>query len=115
MFLRFDDLVAIQWQSIKFIAQSHMELLIPDSKTDQYRRGETVFVARLAGPFCPVGLVRRLLDVRQYRLYGNGPLIRSTLICPPTQHIKSSAPCYFTVNSWFKEAASILGLDPQFY
>lgn len=36
LFLRIDDLVAIQWQSIKFVAQSHMELFLPDSKTDQY-------------------------------------------------------------------------------
>jgi hypothetical protein len=49
---RFDDLVAVQWQSIKFVRESHMELLIPDSKSDQYRLGKTVFVARLGGPFC---------------------------------------------------------------
>jgi hypothetical protein len=114
-FLRFDDLIAIQWQSIKFVAQSHMELIIPDSKTDQYHRGDTVFVARLGGPFCPVSPVRRLLEVGQYRLHGNGPLIRSTILCPPEQRIKSSAPCYSTVNSWFKDAASVLGLDPQLY
>jgi hypothetical protein len=114
-FFRFDDLVAIQWQSIKFVAQSHMELLNPDSKTDQYRQGQSVFVARLGGPFCPVSLLHRLLEAGQYRLYGNGPLIRSTIINPPAQRIKTSAPCYSTVNAWFKEAASILGLDPQFY
>ncbi|GAQ81226.1 reverse transcriptase [Klebsormidium nitens] len=49
-------------QSIKFVAQSHMELFIPDSKTDQYRRGETIYIARLGGPFCPVSLVQRLLE-----------------------------------------------------
>lgn len=113
-FFRFDDLVAVQWQSIKFVGQSHMELLIPDSKTDQYRQGETA-VARLGGPLCPVSLVRRLLEAGQYRLYGNGHLIRSTVICPPAQHIKSSAPYYSTINSWFKEAASILCLDPKVY
>jgi hypothetical protein len=113
-FFRFDDLVAIQWQSIKFVGELHMELLIPDSKTDQNQLGETVFLARLGGPFCSVSLVCRLLEAGQYRLHGNGPLIRSTVICPPAQHIKSSAPCYLTVNAWFKEAASILGLDPKF-
>jgi hypothetical protein len=37
------------------------------------------------------------------------------VICPPAQHHKSSAPCYSIVNAWFKEATSILGLDPTFY
>jgi hypothetical protein len=114
-FFRFDDLVAVQWQSIKFVGEWHMELLIPDSKTDQYWLGKTVFVARLGGPFCLVSLVRRLLEAGQYRLHGNDPLTRSTVIWPPAQHIRSSAPCYSTVNAWFKEAASILGLDPKFY
>ncbi|GAQ91382.1 DNA Adenine methyltransferase [Klebsormidium nitens] len=62
-FLRNDDLVAISWQSIRFVAQSHMELFIPDSKTDQYHKGETIYIARFGGPFCPVTLVQRLLDV----------------------------------------------------
>lgn len=59
--------------------------------------------------------MQRLLAVGQYQLFGNGPLIRSTLLCPPAQRLKSSAPCYSTVNSWFKDAASTLGLDPQYY
>lgn len=107
-FLCYDDLVAVQWQSIKFVSQSHMEIFLPDSKTDQYHHGTSIYVARLDGPFCPVSLVQRLIEIGQYRLYGNGPLIRSTLVCPPTQRIKSSLPCYSTVNSWFKEAASLL-------
>lgn len=114
-FLRYDDLVAIQWQQIRFVSKSHMELIIPDSKTDQYRKGDSVFVASLGGPYCPVDLVKRLLDAGQYRLHGPGPLIRSTVICPPAQRLKATAPIYSTVNSWFKEGATLLGLDPTFY
>jgi hypothetical protein len=114
-FLWYDNLDAVQWQTIKFVAQTHMELIIPNSKTDQYDHGETVFVARLGGPHCLVSLVQRLISVDQYRLHGNGTLIRSTLVCPPLQHIQSSAPCYSTINSWFKEAASIMGVEPRFY
>jgi hypothetical protein len=101
-FFRFDDLVAIPWQCIKFIGQSHMELFVPGSKTDQYHTGKTILVARLGGPFCPVALVQRILDVGQYGLYGHGPLIRSVLICPPLQRIKENSPCYDTVLSWCK-------------
>ncbi|GAQ93012.1 reverse transcriptase [Klebsormidium nitens] len=114
-FLRYDDLAAIQWQHIKFFPKSHMELFIPDSKTDQYRHGDSVFVACLGGPYCPVALVQRLLQTGRYSVFGPGPLIRSTLICPPEQRLKSSAPCYSTVNAWFKENASLLGLEPKFY
>ncbi|GAQ81891.1 hypothetical protein KFL_000940010, partial [Klebsormidium nitens] len=113
-FFRYDDLVAVRWQDIKFLP-SHAELFVPESKTDQYRQGDSVFIARLGGQFCPVGLIERLLQVGQYRLFGPGSLIRSSLVCPPTQRLKSNAPCYSTVLSWFKEAASLLGLNPEFY
>ncbi|GAQ88451.1 reverse transcriptase [Klebsormidium nitens] len=112
---RYDDLVAIQWQHVKFVGSSHMEIFIPDSKTDQYRTGDTVFVARLGGPYCPVALIQRLLSVGRYHSSGPGSLIRATLPCVPVHRLKDNPPCYNTVLSWFKEAASLLGLDPKLY
>jgi hypothetical protein len=50
-----------------------------------------------------------------YGLFGHGPLIRSVLVCPPLQRVKANPPCYDTVLSWFKEAATLNGLDPKFY
>ncbi|GAQ87462.1 hypothetical protein KFL_003550010, partial [Klebsormidium nitens] len=113
-FFRFDDLIAIRWQDLKFSC-THLELYVPDSKTDQYRKGETIFVARLGGQFCPVALIERLLTVGQYKTSGPGSLIRTTLVCPPSQRLKANPPCYDTVLSWFKEAASLLGLNPKLY
>ncbi|GAQ78089.1 hypothetical protein KFL_000070570 [Klebsormidium nitens] len=113
-FYRYDDLMALTWQNVK-ILPTHAELFIPDSKTDQYLRGDTTFIARLGGRYCPVALLERLLKVGQYPARGPGSLIRSTIVCPPTQRLKSNTPCYDTVLSWFKGAASLLGLDPSLY
>jgi hypothetical protein len=59
-FFRFSDLMIIQWQKIRFLP-SHMEFLLEKGKTDQYRAGRWVLIARVGGLYCPVGLVEFLL------------------------------------------------------
>jgi hypothetical protein len=113
-FLRFSDLMVIQWQEIRFLP-THMELFLEKSKTDQYREGRWVLIARVGGLFCPVKLVEDLLREGQYAAFGPGGLIRSTSISPSKQTLRDSQPSYTTVLHWFKDAASRLGLDPAAY
>jgi hypothetical protein len=47
-FLRFSDLMVIQWHEIRFLP-SHMELFLEKSKTDQYQEGRWVLIARVGG------------------------------------------------------------------
>jgi hypothetical protein len=90
-----------------------MELFLERSKTDQYREGAWTFVARVSGPFCPVGLVERLAALAGYS--DSGPLIRSVVVTRDREYTKASAPAYITLLGWFKEAALLLGLDPKLY
>jgi hypothetical protein len=36
-FLRADNLLSLQYEDIRFVGQSHMEIFLEQSKTDQYR------------------------------------------------------------------------------
>jgi integrase len=110
-FLRFSDLMLIQWQEIR-ILPTHMEFFLEKSKTDQYREGRWVLIARAGGLFCPVKLVEDLIRVGRYADFGPGGLIRSTSISPSKQTLRANKPSYTTVLGWFKDAASRLGLDP---
>jgi hypothetical protein len=112
-FLRADSLLTLQWEDVRFVGQSHMELFLERSKTDQYREGAWTLVARIGGPFCPVALVERLITLGQYA--GPGPLIRSVVVTRDRQYVKDKAPPYSTLLQWFKEAAIFLGLDPDLY
>lgn len=49
-FLRCSDLLRINWHEVRFVGQSHMEFFLEKSKTDQYRVGTWVLVARVGGP-----------------------------------------------------------------
>jgi hypothetical protein len=72
-------------------------------------------VARVGGLYCPIALVERLLLLGRYAQSGHGPLLRSTTVFPSQQHLRSSQPSYSTVLSWYKTAASLLGLNPDEY
>lgn len=52
-FLRFDELVNIRFKDIRF-CPSHAELFIPRSKTDIFREGNKLYIARTNKNICPV-------------------------------------------------------------
>jgi integrase len=110
-FLRFSDLMRVQWQEIRMLS-THMELFLEKSKTDQYREGRWVLISRVGGLYCPVRLVEHLLQQGNYAAFGPGGLIRSTAISSSKQTLRDRQPAYTTVLHWFKDAASCLGLDP---
>jgi hypothetical protein len=113
-FLRFSDLMTVQWQEIRFLP-THMELFVEKSKTDQYRAGCWVLISRVGGLYCPVALVEFLLVIGEYAAHGPGGLIRSTTISLSRQSLRSEQPVYSTVLSWFKKGVEELGLDPALY
>ncbi|KXZ42170.1 hypothetical protein GPECTOR_191g302 [Gonium pectorale] len=82
-FLRFDDLAEVCVHTdLLIITESHMEIFLPRSKTDQLWKGAWVVVGRVGGAACPVGLTERLLERGAYRCSPSqpqedvGPLLR---------------------------------------
>ena len=52
-FLRFDELVKLRCCNVRFKSDK-MSVHVESSKTDQYRKGDTVLVARTGTATCPV-------------------------------------------------------------
>jgi hypothetical protein len=111
-FLRFSGLMVIQWYEVRFLP-SHMEIFLEKTKTDQYRVGRWVLIARVDGIFCPVRLVEDLLVRGEYAAHGPGPLICSITVSSSRQTLRASQPSYSTVLSWFKLGAQLLELEPS--
>lgn len=57
-FLRYDDLARLHCCDIKF-EEKHMSVYLTASKTDQYRQGDSVMVARTGSTTCPVAMMER--------------------------------------------------------
>ena len=63
-FLRFDELSKIRKGHISF-QSTHMTILIPSSKTDIYRDGNSVYIARISSRLCAVKLLSAYLNFSQ--------------------------------------------------
>ena len=61
-FLRFDEIVKIRCCDVDFLSD-HMVLKIRSSKTDQYRQGDEVVVARTWTPTCPVAKLEQYCNL----------------------------------------------------
>ena len=57
-FLRYDEIAKLRCCDITF-SGGNMAVHILSSKTDQYRQGDTVLVARTNSPMCPVAMMER--------------------------------------------------------
>ena len=60
-FLRCDELFKLRVCDVSFAA-GHMSVSLPKSKTDQYREGATVVVARSGIQTCPVAMLERYFE-----------------------------------------------------
>ena len=61
-FLRYSELAAVK-KSDLHIFSDHMEIFIESSKTDQYRDGALVVIARAPAKTCPVSMAERYVKV----------------------------------------------------
>ena len=61
-FLRYDELAKLRCCDVRFTAQS-MSVHITSSKTDQYREGASVLVARTGSSICPVAMLERYFSL----------------------------------------------------
>ena len=57
-FFRFDEMSKLTEADVRFYAE-HMEIFVESSKTDQYRDGAWVVIARTNSKLCPVAMLER--------------------------------------------------------
>ena len=61
-FLRYDELAKLRCSDVQF-HEDHMVVSIASSKTDQYRQGASVVVARSGSNICPVGKLQEYMEM----------------------------------------------------
>ena len=62
-FLCFNELAYIHCRDVKFVDNQYVELFIAKSKTDVYRNGSTVVLARTGHITCPFDILSRYAQV----------------------------------------------------
>ena len=76
-FLRFNELAFLRCCDVKFFDGKYVELFIAKSKTDIYRNGKTVMLAKTGHITCPFSLLSRYVQVANIDLSSNLKLFRT--------------------------------------
>ena len=112
-FLHFDELSKLCCCDVVF-GKDSMSIHIVSSKTDQYRKGDTVLVAWTGLSTCPVAVLERYVAVAEIDLItetclfrGNSHTKRGEHLCP------SGAMSYTHMRELFLSKLSKLGCDPK--
>ena len=66
-FLRWDDLSRIKTCDIDF-HQGFIEIFLEKRKNDQFREGSWIYIAETETRYCPVGLLKRFIQVGEHSL-----------------------------------------------
>ena len=59
-FFRFSELSNILCKHIVFL-EDHIQIFVPHSKTDVYREGNFVYIAKTLSKYCPVSILLRYM------------------------------------------------------
>ena len=60
-FLRFDELSHLKAHDLTF-HRDYVDIFMAKSKTDCYRHGKNVLIAKLESPCCPVSILQRYIS-----------------------------------------------------
>jgi hypothetical protein len=74
--LRYDELSSIRARHLLFQSE-YLEIVIPSSKTDCYRKGNSVFIARTNSEYCAVAILDSYLKAADIDLKSDMIIFRS--------------------------------------
>ena len=94
-FLRFDELAKLRCCDVKFEG-SAMSVHITASKTDQYRKGDTVLVARSGLATCPVAMLERYIAMTKIDLRSKARLFRGIVHTKQGERLRTSGTLSYT-------------------
>ena len=112
-FLRYDELSKLRCCDITFNA-SHMVIRISSSKTDQYRQGDSVVVARTGSSKCPVTMLERYYAMASISKESKLRLFRGIVSTKSGERLRSQGSLSYTrLRELFLQKLTSLGFDAK--
>jgi len=115
-FLRYNELAHIKANNLQLFS-SHVEVVIESSKTDIYRQGNTIVIARTNSEFCPVAISEKYLKQANISLSSDEFIFRSLFYLKSKNiHMlsKTNKPLSYTrARELLLNALSDVGLDKK--
>ena len=112
-FLRFDEIAKLRCCDISFSGPS-MSVHLMGSKTDQYRQGDTVLVARTGSITCPVAMMERYFAMAQLSHSSQLAVFRGITRTKSGERLRSSGSLSYTrMRELFLTKLRELGFDDK--
>ena len=113
-FFRFNKLANIQPKHLTF-CDGFVKMFVPRSKTDVYREGNYVYIAKLENKYCPVAILRRYIEAANLDLSSHLPLFRPVTKKKLGYSLRNGKLSYIRCREIFKTTLKDLGYDPKKY
>ena len=113
-FFRFNELANIQPKHLTF-CDGFVKIFVPRSKTDVYREGNYVYIAKLENKYCPVAILRRYIEAANLDLSSHLPLFRPLTKNKSGYTLRNGKLSYTRCREIFKTTLKDLGYDPKEY
>lgn len=112
-FFRFSELVSLK-ESDVFFYPDHIEVFVESSKTDQYREGAWVPIARTNSDICPVSMMERYFNLAGIKGDPDKYLFRGLSKTKDGYRLRPTGSISYTrVRELLVEALKDVGLDPK--
>ena len=116
-FLRIEGLLSIKIKHLR-INESHLEILVPKSKTDQHREGHIVYISRISSECCPVKFLEKYLQRTNIEISKDGeiPLIARIFKTRKGHKIsKTQRISYSRIREVFQDYITDITTNPEKY
>ena len=112
-FFRFSELASLKECDVVFYDQ-HVEIFVESSKTDQFRDGSWVPIARTYSDICPVAMLRRYFQIANIEGDADKLLFRGLSSTKQGYRLRPSGGISYTrVRELVLDKLKELGLDPK--
>ena len=108
---RYDEIVGLKESDIEFFAD-HVEIFIESSKTDQFRDGARVVIARTHTQLCPVNMLERYVKMADIQGDMHKHLFRGLVVTKAGAKLRTTGGLSYTrVRELVLEKLTKIGLD----
>ena len=111
-FFRFSELSNMLCKHIVFL-EDHIKIFVSHSKTDVYREGNFVYIAKTLSKYGPVSILLRYMHEAKLTPTSDLPLFSPLSKTKLGYMMRSSRLSYSRCRGMFKEALGALGCDPK--
>ena len=110
-FLGIEELLSIKVKHLS-IKESHLETLVPTSKTNQHRDGHFAYISRVSSECCPVKFLEKYLQKRNIEISKD---FETPLICRvyKTKPMKSQRNSYSKIRELFEDFITDITANPE--